>query len=247
MIKKLLFSCAFFLISPLSNAAQIIVAVASNFSEPAKQIAKQFEHKYNTKVIISSAGTGVLANQIKNGAPYEILLSADKTTPQQLIQDGYAVKDTQFTYAQGQLVLWSKQTNFITNDANILKTNKFNFLAIANPKLAPYGSAAMQTLAKLGLTESIKNKIVTGDNISNTYQFVATGNADLGFVALSQIMNNGKITAGSYWIVPQNITPLIQQDAIILNVGKNNPASQQFMNFIKSKTVQQIIKSYGYQ
>ncbi len=228
-------------------ADQINIAVASNFSEPIKQIAHQFELQFKTKVVISSSGTGALVNQIKNGAPFEILLSADQTTPTELAKDGYAISNSQFTYAQGKLVLWSSQKNLIQNNPSILKSNHYKFLAIANPKLAPYGIAAINTINKLGIMNIIKQKIIMGDNINSTYQYIATGNAELGFIALSQIMKNGNINNGSYWIVPASIIPPIKQDAIILAKGAKNLHIIQFLNFIKSEKIQSLIKNYGYQ
>ena len=233
-------------VSSLSYATTLEIAVASNFAEPAQQIARQFEQQTKIQVSISSAATGVLANQIRNGAPYKIFLSADQNTPKMLIKTGYAVASSQFTYAQGQLVLWSTKPHLIDSSSRILTTGNFKYLAIANPKLAPYGAAGYQTISKLGLTQHLQSKIVNGDNISNTYQYVASGNAQLGFVALAQIMKNGKISQGSYWIVPQTISPLIKQDGVILKAAASDPNAQKFINFMRSESALTILRTYGY-
>ena len=233
-------------LSQFSYATTLEIAVASNFAAPAQQIARQFELQTKIQVSISSAATGVLANQIRNGAPYKIFLAADQTTPKTLIDAGYAVASSQFTYAQGQLVLWSANPHLIDNSSQVLTTGNFKYLAIANPKLAPYGAAGYQTLNKLGLTQHLQSKIVNGDNISNTYQYVASGNAQLGFVAMAQIMQNGKISQGSYWIVPQTISPLIKQDVVILKPGASDPNAQKFLNFMRSESALTILKAYGY-
>ena len=233
-------------VSSLSYATTLEIAVASNFAEPAKQIAQQFEQQTKIQVSISSAATGVLANQIRNGAPYKIFLSADQTTPKMLIKTGYAITSSQFTYAQGQLVLWSANPHLIDSSSKILTTSNFKYLAIANPKLAPYGAAGYQTLSKLGLTQQLQSKIVNGDNISNTYQYVASGNDQLGFVALAQIMQKGKISQGSSWIVPTSINPLIKQDGIILKAGASDPNVTKFINFMRSESALTILRTYGY-
>lgn len=157
------------------------------------------------------------------------------------------VPDSRFTYAIGTLALWSAKKNYVDDKGQVLKKNEFKHLSVANPKTAPYGLAAMQTLDKLGLTQAVESKIVQGQNISQTQQFVSSGNAELGFVALSQIYKNGELTGGSAWIVPDTLHQPIKQDAVILNRGKNNPVAQEFMNYIKSPKIAAIIRAYGYQ
>lgn len=229
------------------HATELNIAVASNFATTAKQLAQTYHQTTGNTVLISSASTGVLYNQIKNGAPFAVLLSADSTTTAKLIADNLAIESTNYTYGVGRVALWSKQANYVDNNGNILKTQSYNHLAIANPKLAPYGAAGYQVINYFKLTEQLKAKIVTGDNINSTYQLIASGNAELGFVALAQIMHNGKITSGSAWIVPDNIATPIKQDAVVLATAKNNPIAYNFMNFLKSSQAQKIIHSYGYQ
>lgn len=230
-----------------ANANTLMIAVASDFSQVAKQLAHQFKKQTGASVIISIGATGTLFSQIKNGAPYAVLLSADITTPQQLIKQGNAVKNSCFTYATGQLVLWSAQKSLVDPQGHVLFTHAFQHLAIANPQLAPYGMAAQAVIAQLKLTQQLKNKIVEGENINNTYQYVASGNAELGFVALSQVYYQGKITSGSAWIVPANLYPVIKQDAVLTLAGAQNKLAQQFMFFLKSFAAKKIIRQYGYQ
>ena len=243
MFKKIL-ALVFIFANSVAGAATLNIAVASNFSQPAKQLALKFEQQSGESVLISSGATGILAKQISNGAPYDIFFAADEATPTKLSEDGHAVAASRVTYAHGQLVLWSSQAGLA--DDKVLFSNKFKHLALANPKLAPYGAAAQQVIQKLGLTKQLQDKIIQGENISATYQYVASGNAELGFVALSQVYYNGKITSGSAWIIPANLTPLINQDGVITTNGEKNPAAAKFMIFLRSKAAQQIIQQYGY-
>lgn len=236
----------FIVINAAVAAATLNIAVASNFSQPARQLALKFEQQSGVSVLISTGSTQILAKQLANGAPYDVFLAADESTPARLVSDGYALAGTQFTYAHGQLVLWSHQSGFIKGDDKVLFTNKFKHLAIANPKLAPYGAVAEQVIGQLGLTKQLQNKIIQGENISDTYQYVASDNAELGFIALSQVYFDGKIISGSAWIVPINLAQLINQDAVITVNGQNNPAAAKFMSFLKSKSAWQIINRYGY-
>jgi len=229
-----------------ANADTINIAVASNFSQPAKEIANRFKQQTGSSVLISTGASGTLYNQIKNGAPYTLLLAADETTSQKLAEEGYALKASQFTYATGQLVLWSSQKNFVDSKGRILFTGKFHHLAIANPKIAPYGLAAQSTITKLQLENTLKDKIVQGDNIGSTYQYVASGNAELGFVALSQVYYKGKIVSGSAWIVPSELYPAIKQDAILTVSGEKSKTAQEFLNFLKTPAAKEIMSMYGY-
>lgn len=230
-----------------ASAGEVQVAVASNFTAPMKIIAADFEQDTGNKVLAAFGATGQFYAQIKNGAPFELFFAADQATPAKLEQEGLTVPDSRFTYAIGTLALWSAKKNYVDDKGQVLKKNEFKHLSVANPKTAPYGLAAMQTLDKLGLTQAVESKIVQGQNISQTQQFVSSGNAELGFVALSQIYKNGELTGGSAWIVPDTLHQPIKQDAVILNRGKNNPVAQEFMNYIKSPKSAAIIRAYGYQ
>ena len=232
--------------SSSSYAAEVLVAVAANFAAPMQKIAPLFEKDTGHKVILSFGATGSFYAQIKNGGPFQILLSADDETPLKLEKEGLGIVGSRFTYATGKLVLWSKQPGKVDDAGHILKTGDFQRLALANPKLSPYGMAAHATLTKLGLLQTVQAKIVQGDNIAQTYQFVFTENAQLGFVALSQVFADGKIAQGSAWVVPSHLHSPLQQDALLLNAGKNNPAAQALMNYLKSDKAKNIIKAYGY-
>lgn len=230
-----------------ANADEISLAVASNFSAPAKKIAALYQQKTGVKISLSSAGTGVLYNQITNGAPFDMLFAADDTTTHKLAQNKFAMESTNFTYARGQVVLWSVDPKLVDKNGTVLQKGDFVHLAVANPKLAPYGVAGYSVLQYYKLLPKLQNKIVTGDNISVTWQQVASGSADLGFVALSQVSYQGKLTSGSMWIVPTSIVPLIKQDAIVLEHGRSNNALPSFINFLHSAPVLQILHDYGYQ
>jgi molybdate transport system substrate-binding protein len=196
---------------------------------------------------LSFGASGKFYAQIKNGAPFQLLLSADDEKPAQLIKDGLAVADSRFTYAIGTLVLWSAKIGIVDARGDVLAKGHFGKIAIANPKLAPYGSAAMEVLTKLGILKTISSKFVQGENISQAFQFVSTGNAELGFVALSQIMKDGKISSGSAWIVPGALHSPIRQDAVLLSPGKDSAAAKALLNYLKSDKSKRIIRSYGYE
>jgi len=227
-------------------AAEVSVAVAANFAAPMKKIAPLFEKDTGHKAIVSLGSTGSFYAQIKNGGPFHILLSADDETPLKLEKEGLGIAGSRFTYATGKLVLWSKQARLVDDEGHILKTGNFQRIALANPKLAPYGLAAVETLTQLGLLQTLQAKIVQGDNIAQTYQFVVTENAQLGFVALSQVYADGKISQGSAWIVPSQLHSPLKQDALLLNPGKNNPAAEALMNYLKTDKAKGIIRAFGY-
>jgi molybdate transport system substrate-binding protein len=229
-----------------AHADDISIAVAANFAAPIKQIAQEFEKDTGHKVVASFGSTGKFYAQIKNGAPFELLLAADDETPTRLTQEGAAVAGTQFTYAIGKLVLWSAKPGAVDAKGAILKNGNFEHLSIADPKLAPYGAAGVQTLKALGVYEAMLPKLVTAENITQAYQFVTSGNAELGFVALSQVLIDGKI-AGSSWLVPANLYPSIRQDAVLLEKGKDKPAAQALLKYLKAEKAIAIIKSYGYE
>jgi molybdate transport system substrate-binding protein len=229
------------------QAEDIHVAVAANFTAPMQKIAKSFEQASGHKVLLSFGSTGNLYAQIKNGAPFQMFLAADDETPAKLEQEGLGLASTRFVYATGKLVLWSAQPNVVDEPGNILKIQRFQHLAIANPKLAPYGVAAVETLNKLGVLQEVQPKFVQGDNIAQTYQFVASGNAPLGFVALSQVMVDGKIAKGSAWVVPAHLHAPLRQEAIVLQKGKDNAAVNALFNHLRSDHAKQVMRAYGYE
>jgi len=247
-----LFHLAFSALAPLItvNAAQadeVQVAVAANFTAPIQAIAKDFEKDTGHKLVAAFGATGQFYAQIKNGAPFEVFLAADDSTPAKLEQEKETVAGSRFTYAIGTLALWSAKPGYVDAKGDVLKKNEYKHLAIANPKAAPYGLAATQVLDKLKLTEATKAKIVEGQNITQAFQFVSTGNAELGFVALSQIYKDGKVSEGSAWIVPAELHDPIRQDAVILNKGKDNPAAKALVDYLKGPKAAAVIKSYGYE
>jgi molybdate transport system substrate-binding protein len=225
-----------------AHAADTNVAVAANFTKPAKEIAKIFETKTGHKAILSFGATGQFYAQITQGAPFQVFLSADDTTPKKLASEGHAVGNSLFTYAIGKLVLFSKDAGLVKGEQT-LRDAKFNKLAIANPATAPYGAAGVEAMKKLGVYDAIAPKIVQGSNISQTFQFVDTGNAELGFVALSQVIEK---SGGSRWIVPANLYTPIRQDAVLLKPGENNAAAKAFLAFLKGPEAKAIIERFGY-
>jgi molybdate transport system substrate-binding protein len=228
-------------------ADEVQVAVAANFTAPIQAIAKDFEKDTGHKLVASFGATGQFYTQIKNGAPFEVFLAADDTTPAKLESENEIVKGSRFTYAVGTLALWSAKEGYVDDKGEVLRKNAYQHLSIANPKAAPYGLAATQVLEKEGLTEATKAKIVEGQSIAQAFQFVQTGNAELGFVALSQVYKDGKLTSGSAWIVPANLHEPIKQDAVILNKGKDSAAAKALMDYLKGPKAAAVIKSYGYQ
>ena len=227
-------------------AAEVQVAVAANFAEPMQKIADAFERDTGHKALLAFGSTGNFYAQIKNGAPFEVLLSADAETPARLEKEGLGVPGTRFTYAIGTLVLWSPKSGVVDAHGQVLKKGAFAHIALANPRLAPYGAAALEVLSKLGIYSALEPKLVLGEDVAQAYQFVASGNADLGFVALSQVLRDGKISKGSAWIVPAALYTPIRQDAVILAGGENNAAALALMNYMKQKKARVIIKAYGY-
>jgi molybdate transport system substrate-binding protein len=227
-------------------AATTLVAVAANFSKPMTEIAAEFEKATGHSAKLSFGSSGKFVSQLENGGPFEVLLSADEKGPQKLIQDGLAVPSSQFTYALGKLVLWSAKPGYVDDQGKILTTGGFKHLALADPKLAPYGAAAAEVLKKLGLFEKLQPLFVQGENIAQTYQFISTANAELGFIALSQVIENGKIATGSGWIIPSNDYAPIRQGAVLMKKGAENPAAPALLDYLKSAPALAIIKKYGY-
>ena len=230
-----------------AQADEVQVAVAANFTAPIQAIASDFEKDTGHKLIAAYGATGQFYTQIKNGAPFEVFLAADDSTPEKLEKEGEIVPGSRFTYAIGTLALWSAKDGYVDDAGKVLEENTFKHLSIANPKAAPYGLAATQVLAKMGLSDKVRDKIVEGQNITQAYQFVSTGNAELGFVALSQIYKDGKVSSGSAWIIPEAMHDPIKQDAVILKKGANNPAAKALADYLKGPKAAAIIKSYGYQ
>ena len=230
----------------LTQAAEVTVAVASNFAAPMNLLAIEFNKDSGHVAKLSFGSSGKLYSQIRNGAPFEVFLSADTETPAKLEQEGLTVAGTRVTYAVGSLALWSWKTGFVDGQGDVLRNANFNKLAIANPKLAPYGRAAIEVLAGMGLLDTLRQRFVTGENIGQTHQFVASGNADLGFVAVSQVMQGGQLKGGSVWIVPAELHSPIRQDAVILTAGKSNPAASALMLYLKGTKAQTLFGTYGY-
>ena len=246
MYKKTLLSFAL-LVSGMACADEVQVAVAANFTAPMQKIAADFEKDTGHKVQLAFGATGKFYAQIKNGAPFEILLAADDTTPEKLEKEGAGVANSRFTYAIGKLVLWSSRPGFVDKKGEVLKKGDFKHVSIANPKLAPYGQAAIETLTALKLLDAIQPKFVQGENISQTHQFIATGNAELGFIALSQVMKDGKIAEGSAWVVPSSLHQPIRQDAVLLENGKGKAAPAALMKYLAGDKARAVIKSFGYE
>ena len=227
-------------------AEQMLVAVAANFIPPFREIALEFEKSTGHQLKVVGGSSGNFYTQIKNGAPFDVFFSADNERPKKLEDEGLGVKDTRFTYATGRLVLWSANADLIKGEETVRSKN-FKRLAMANPKTAPYGVAAMQALQKLELWDSLQPHIVMGESIGQTMGFIESGNAQLGFVALSQIMDPKIKGKGSRWDVPTNLHEPIQQDVILLTKGKDNAGAKALLEFIISPQSKTIIERYGYE
>lgn len=232
-------------VAAAAHADEVQVAVAANFTAPFNKIAAAFEKDTGHKVVSSFGSTGKFYAQIRNGAPFEILLAADDETPKKLIGESAAVAGTQFTYAVGKLVLWSVKPAIVDPAGEVLKRGGFDHIAIANPKLAPYGAAAVQAMKKLGVYDNLSAKLVTAESIAQAYQFVNTGNSLLGFVAMSQVLKDGQVE-GSSWVVPSELYDTIQQDAVVLSKGKDKAGVSAFMNYLQGDKARAVIRSFGY-
>jgi len=230
-----------------ARADEVVVAVAANFAGPLQQIAEGFTAATGHVVKASAGATGKFYTQIAaGGAPFELLLAADDETPRRLVAEGHGVAGSAFTYAIGQLVLWSAQPGLVDAQGAVLATGKFSKLAIANPRTAPYGAAALEVLKARGLADALAPRRVTADSIAQAYQFVATGNAELGFVALSQVAVPGKPVTGSLWKVPPSLYTEIRQDAVLLKPGAGKPAALALLQYLKSAPARALIQAYGY-
>lgn len=245
-IHRLLFLAFLAFSSGLVSADEVQVAVAANFTAPMQKIAVEFHKDTGDSAQLIFGATGKFYAQIKNGAPFEVLLAADHETPARLIREGEAVEGTQITYAIGKLVLWSSKAGLVDGNGAILKNAGIAHVAYCNPDLAPYGAAAAETMKSLGVFDALKPKLVMGENITQAYQFVASGNAEVGFVALSQVYKDGRISGGSAWIVPSGLYSPIRQDAVILAKGKGHAAAARFLEYLKSDKAKAVIRSFGY-
>ncbi|GAB3106043.1 molybdate ABC transporter substrate-binding protein [Pseudomaricurvus hydrocarbonicus] len=222
------------------------MAAASNFTATMKDLTRSFEQETGHQVILSFGSSGKFYAQISHGAPFQAFFSADQAKPIALEKAGLAIPGSRITYAEGSLALWSAKPDFANQGEKTLVQRDFRKLALANPRLAPYGQAAMEVLKNLDQVDATRNKWVQGENISQTYQFIDSGNAEMGFVAAPQILKRGKITKGSAWIIPHELYNPIRQDAVILEKGKNSPATHELMEFMRSSRARKIIESYGY-
>jgi len=228
----------------LARAADVQVAVAANFTEPAREIAERFERRTGHKAVLSFGSSGQFFTQIANGAPFEVFLSADVERPLKAEADGLAVPSSRFTYATGRLVLWSRDPKRVDTRGQVLSQGRFDKIAIADPKVAPYGQAAVETLRKLGLYDRVRPRIVQGASITQAYQFASTGAAELGLVALSQVVTE---KGGSRWVVPATLHTPIDQQAVVLKTGARNPAATAFAAFLKTSEAKAVIRKYGYE
>jgi molybdate transport system substrate-binding protein len=242
----------FFLLCVLGFAARVVfadevqVAVAANFTAPMQQIAAEFERDTGHKAQLIFGATRKFYAQISNGAPFEVLLAADAATPSKLVNEGNAVVASRMTYAIGKLVLWSAKPGLVDDKGEVLKRTDLAHIAYCNPALAPYGAAAVQAMKSLGVFDALQPRLVQGENITQAYQFVVSGNAEIGFVALSQVFKDGKVSEGSAWVVPRDLYQPIRQDAVILEKGRGKPAAEALMKFLKSEKARAIITSFGY-
>ena len=246
-LHRLLALTAALAFTTLARADVVQVAVAANFTAPARALAEVFARTTGHEARLSFGATGAFYTQIKNGAPFDVLLAADDERPARLEKEGDTVAGSRFTYATGQLVLWSAKPGFVDDQGAVLKGGHFGKIAIANPKNAPYGAAAVEAMEKLGLAATLQPKLVTGESIGQTFNFIATGNAELGFVALAQVLEGGKLKSGSMWVVPAQYHAPIIQDAVILNRAASNPAAKAWMELLKTPQSKALIRRYGYE
>jgi molybdate transport system substrate-binding protein len=229
------------------HAAEVQVAVAANFAGAMKALAADFEKATGHKAVLASGATGKFYAQIRSGAPFDVFLAADDETPARLDKEGAAVPGSRFTYATGKLVLWSAKPDLVDARGEVLQNGRFAHIALAAPKLAPYGAAAVETMTRLGVLARLAPKFVQGESIGQTFGFVSSGNAELGFVALSQVWEKGKLKSGSAWIVPAELHAPLRQDAVLLVRGKDNAAAVALMAFLKSDAAKAVIRSFGYE
>ncbi len=229
-----------------AHASEVRVAVATNFLQPMRALAADFSAASGHEALVSGGSTGKLHAQVLAGAPFDVLLAADADTPRRLVEEGHGVAGSRFTYAVGRLVLWSAEPGRVDAQGAILASDRYTRLAIANPRLAPYGAAALEVLEARGLLEAVRPRLVTGENIGQAYQFVRTGNAEIGFVALSQVMGPGQEPGGSMWRVPPELHAEIRQDAVLLARGRDNEAARALLAYLRTPAARAKIRSFGY-
>ena len=237
----------FGLMSTSACAGEVRAAVASNFSAPMERIAALFRQESGHTVKVSLGASGKLYEQIRGGAAFDVFLAADEELPKRLLQDGRAVGGSRFVYATGRLVLWSAQSDFVDDGGRVLGKGNFDRLAIANPRFSPYGVAAKETLEKLTMWNAMQRKLDKGDDVAQAYQFAVIEKSDLAFVALSQIMRDGNVTEGSYWLVPQGMHNPIRQSAVLLTGAQDQIAAKAFLAFLKSEKAKAVMRGYGYE
>jgi molybdate transport system substrate-binding protein len=230
-----------------AGAGEVAVAVASNFAIPMERISTLFLKESGHTLKVSFGSSSKLYAQIKGGAAFDVLLAADEAIPKRLVQEGFALGTSRFVYATGKLVLWSAQPGFVDDKGAVLNKGNFTKLAIADPRLAPYGVAAKETLEKLIMWNAIQGKLVKGENITQTYQIAETENVEIAFIALSQIMRDGKVTGGSWWLVPAELHKPIRQSAVLLTGAKDQKAANAFLSFLKSAKAVAIMRGFGYE
>jgi molybdate transport system substrate-binding protein len=228
-------------------AGEVSVAVALDFAVPMERLVPLFQKESGHTVKVSTGASGKLYAQIKGGAKFDAFLSADEELPRLLIQEGFAVGGSRFVYAKGRLVLWSVQSGLVDDKASVLNKGNFNALAIANPLFSPYGVAAKETLTKLTMWNSIQRKLDKGDDLSQTYQMAASEKDDLAFIALSQVMRDGKMSAGSWWLVPAEMHNPIRQGAVLLTGAKDRTTAKAFLVFLKSEKARAAMRGFGYE
>jgi molybdate transport system substrate-binding protein len=249
-IKKWLGFIILFALTLCVEAKSVHVAVAANFSNTMKSLVKEFENTSDYQITLSFGSSGKFYAQIKQGAPYELFFSADQAKPDALQKDGLVITASRFTYAIGRLAVWSARSDFANKIETKLKEGAFNKLALANPKLAPYGAATLEVLQYLELIDATQSKWVRGENIAQTYQFVSSGNADLGFIALSQLLgkkwDKDKVKQGSYWLVPDSMHQPIKQDVVLLRSAEKSQGAKAFLDFMHTEKALAIIAEYGY-
>lgn len=230
-----------------AGAEEALVAVATNFAEVMEQLEAGFETETGHDLTVVTGSTGKLHAQIVHGAPFDVFLAADQERPRLLEEDGAAVSGTRFTYAVGRLALWSPDPGRIgANGAAVLRKGDFRRLAMANPALAPYGAAARETLEALGLRQRLEDRIVLGENIGQAHAMVATGNAELGFIALSYVLSPRNETPGSRWEVPLALHSPIRQDAVLLQRAADNLAAAAFVEWLRGAGARRVIERFGY-
>jgi len=245
-LRLFLSTAALLLASWSAQAAQATVAVAANFAEPLRALAAVLEKTTGHRLEIVVGATGRLYAQIANGAPFDLFLAADQATVAKAESEGLTAPGSRFLYATGQLVLWSARPDLVDKQGQVLRQDGWRRLAVANPRTAPYGAAAMQTLAQLGLTQALAPRLVQGESIAQTYNFAHTGNAELAFVALSQVLEGGRLKSGSMWVVPAQYHEPIRQDAVLLKRGARNEAARALVKLMQSPAGQDLIRSFGY-